>query len=159
MKRKSLILIAAVLFLLLVTLNYNFLDRKLTDFVGNQSLTGGSILTTNPKVVCAKGYSASVRDVPLALKKEIYKMNGVPFPQPAGTVELDHVVSLELGGSNSIQNLKIEYRDPRPGYIEKDQVENYLHKLVCSGQMKLTDAQKQIATNWTNIYYDDVKKS
>ncbi len=158
MNKKRAIIFAAVLFLLLVILNYNFLDRKLIDFVGNQSLTSGVILTTNPKVVCAKGYSASVRNVPLALKEEIYKMNGVPFPQPAGTVELDHVVSLELGGSNSIQNLKIEYRDPRPGYMEKDQVENYLHGLVCSGQMKLTEAQKQIATNWTNIYYDDINK-
>jgi len=47
---------------------------------------------------------------------------------------------LELGGSNSIGNLFPEAADPRPGFHEKDKLENRLHALVCSGKMKLRTA-------------------
>jgi len=158
-KNKLLWIIFSVLVILLFVADYNFLDGALTKFVGVANSGDGTILTTNPKVVCAKGYSASVRNVPLQLKKEVYKMNGVPFPQPTGSVELDHVVSLELGGSNSIKNLQIEYKYPFPGYPQKDLVENYLHRQVCSGQMKLTEAQDLIRYNWTGVYFTYINKS
>ena len=35
---------------------------------------------------------------------------------------------------------------------EKDKVENYLHDQVCSGAMPLSEAQKEIATNWLAVY-------
>jgi hypothetical protein len=65
---------------------------------------------------------------------------------------VDHLISLELGGSNSIANLWPEAAEPTPGYHQKDQVENYLHQQVCDGKMSLHDAQFQIATNWLNVY-------
>lgn len=37
------------------------------------------------------------------------------------------------GGSNNIANLWPEAASPKPGFHEKDQVENYLHDQVCSG--------------------------
>ena len=39
-----------------------------------------------------------------------------------------------------------------PGYHVKDRLENKLHDLVCSGQMNLRSAQRQIATNWQSLY-------
>ena len=55
--------------------------------------------------------------------------------------EIDHLISLELGGSNDIKNLW-----PQPGSIPnaKDVVENQLHKQVCAGQITLSQAQIQI---------------
>ena len=59
--------------------------------------------------------------------------------------ELDHLVSLELGGSNDIANLWPEVgKEPNP----KDAVENDLHKAVCDGDVSLAAAQKAIAANW-----------
>jgi hypothetical protein len=159
MKKKSKIFLLIFAIILLISLNYTFLDKELSDFLGDSKITSGVILTTDPKIVCSKNYSASVRDVSLELKKEIYRENGLSFPQPSGTVELDHIIPLELGGGNGIRNLQIEMRDPRPGYLEKDKVENYLHKRVCSGSMNLEEAQNQIVTNWTAIYFKLSNKS
>jgi hypothetical protein len=64
---------------------------------------------------------------------------------------------LELGGSNDLKNLWPEPAEPRPGFHEKDRVENYLHRQVCSGRMSLADAQKQIQTDWLAVY-EKIKK-
>ena len=61
---------------------------------------------------------------------------------------MDHLVPLELGGSNDIGNLWPEVAEPRPGFHEKDKVENYLHEQVCSGAISLKQAQAEIAGNW-----------
>jgi len=62
-------------------------------------------------------------------------------------------VSLELGGSNDIANLWPEAAVPKPGFHEKDKVENYLHNQVCNGSITLKQAQIEIATNWLNVYH------
>lgn len=101
--------------------------------------------------ICQSGYSSSVRNVTTATKDQVYAEYGVTSHQP-GQYEIDHIISLELGGSNDIANLFPQPADPRPGFHEKDQVENYLHSQVCSGKMSLADAQHQIATNWLAVY-------
>ena len=72
--------------------------------------------------------------------------------QPRGygaTLEIDHIVSLELGGSNSVANL---YPERAPGFHVKDKLENRLHQMVCSGTITLRAAQQGIATNWQILY-------
>ena len=66
---------------------------------------------------------------------------------PSGTTsELDHLVSLELGGANDVANLWPEVGSvPNP----KDSVENDQHKAVCSGKVTLAAAQQAIASDWT----------
>jgi hypothetical protein len=70
------------------------------------------------------------------------------------TLEIDHIVSLELGGSNDIANLYPEKANAEPGYHVKDGLENRLHGLVCSGAMSLRSAQRGIASNWQALYRD-----
>ncbi len=101
--------------------------------------------------ICTPGYSSSVRNVPTSEKDQAYAEYGI-FSHSAGQYEVDHLVSLELGGSNDIANLWPEAASPKPGFHEKDQVENYMHDQVCSGAMSLKDAQTQIATNWLVVY-------
>jgi hypothetical protein len=101
--------------------------------------------------VCRPGFSASVRDVPAALSREVYREYGI-LERTTGEYEVDHLVPLEAGGSNDIANLFPEAAEPRPGFHEKDQVENYVHDQVCSGAMSLLDGQRAIATNWVDLY-------
>ena len=153
MSRKSQAFVIILVVVALVFVNYNFLDKKLSSFLGNSEITGGIILTNDLNLICSKGYTTTVRDVPQDVRLKIYEINGVSYPQPRGMYELDHVIPLELGGGNGIGNLQLEARDPRPGSLEKDRVENYLHKQVCSRNMDLEEARNQMKNNWTNVYF------
>ncbi len=115
-------------------------------------LTPGDVLPATKEDVCTPGYSASVRDVPLRVKKQVYTEYGATYPAHEGTYEVDHFISLELGGSNDIKNLFLEPADPRPGFHEKDVVENYIHREVCNGDITLEEAQKEIASDWYAVY-------
>ena len=68
------------------------------------------------------------------------------------TLEIDHIVPLELGGSNDIANLFPEGADAHPGYREKDTLENRLHLLVCAGSLGLGAARTGIAADWELLY-------
>lgn len=114
--------------------------------------TPGDILPDATKeMICVPGYSKTVRNVPTSVKDKVYAEYGVTS-HVAGEYEVDHLVSLELGGSNDISNLWPEAAEPKPGFHEKDKVENWLHDQVCSGVIPLHDAQIEIATNWLTIY-------
>lgn len=101
--------------------------------------------------ICTPGYSSSVRNVTTSTKNAVYAEYGITSHY-AGQYEVDHLVSLELGGSNDISNLWPEAAQPTPGFHQKDQVENYLHSQVCAGKVPLQTAQIEIATNWLNVY-------
>ncbi|MEO7002118.1 MAG: HNH endonuclease signature motif containing protein [Ktedonobacterales bacterium] len=101
--------------------------------------------------ICQSGYSSSVRNVPTSEKNQVYAEYGIASHSP-GQYEVDHLVSLELGGSNDISNLWPEAASPTPGFHQKDSVENYLHSQVCSGAVTLQQAQVEIATNWLQVY-------
>jgi hypothetical protein len=112
---------------------------------------GAVIASATVEQICQPGYARAVRDVPDRVKEEVYAEYGIRTHR-AGEYEVDHLISLELGGSNDIANLWPEAADPRPGFHEKDRVENYLHDQVCSGAMDLRTAQEAIASNWLAIY-------
>jgi hypothetical protein len=101
--------------------------------------------------ICKSGYARSVRNVPTSEKNQDYAEYGITH-HSTGQYEVDHLVSLELGGSNDIANLWPEAASPKPGFHEKDKVENYLHSQVCSGAISLKEAQIEIATNWLAVY-------
>lgn len=99
--------------------------------------------------ICQKGYSSSVRNVTDSQKNEVFKEYGL---ERSGEYEVDHLISLELGGSNSTQNLWPQaYRGYWNARI-KDMAENRLHYLVCAGKIPLREAQYMIATNWIKAY-------
>lgn len=121
-------------------------------FPDHQCSPGAIFEDAGTSTICVKGYTAKVRNVSASLKKKVYAEYGISYPQPAGSYEADHLIPLELGGSNDIANLFPEAASPTPGFKEKDLVENYLHQEVCSGNINLLDAQKQIANDWLSVY-------
>ncbi len=133
---------------------------KLTPGATNPAITDGNVDTT----ICSATFrTGSVRDSQssAAQKNTTYKLYGITKPAnntgANQTCELDHLISIELGGSDALTNiwpqcgpagvpLKQRY------FKEKDLVENYLHKLVCAHEMTLLHAQHQIATDWYTVY-------
>ena len=119
----------------------------------DSACTPGAIFTDATKdKICQSGYASSVRNVPTSEKDQAYEEYGIAS-HTSGQYEVDHLVSLELGGSNDIANLWPELASPTPGFHQKDQVENYLHDQVCSGAIPLATAQQEIATNWLAVYH------
>ena len=93
-------------------------------------------------------------------KHIIYRWYGIIKPQinsqQKHVCELDHLVPLELGGSDALANIW-----PQCGpdsvtlngryFKVKEQVERHLAAEVRSGRMKLEVAQKAIAEDWTQF--------
>jgi hypothetical protein len=88
------------------------------------------------------------------MKNETYAAYGVERNKGicAGGCEVDHLISLEIGGADDIENLWPQPSQPRPGYREKDVLENWLHKQVCTGKMSLAEAQQGIVLDWYGLY-------
>jgi hypothetical protein len=118
--------------------------------VPNRSLTPGAVLTRSAARVCVSGYASRVRDVPEAEKDAVYARYGVPHTPYQH--EVDHLVSLELGGSNALANLWPEPYAGRWGARTKDMLENRLHDLVCAGRVSLPRAQRLEATGWVAAF-------
>jgi hypothetical protein len=113
-------------------------------------VTPGAVLTADAKVICRRGYAKSVRHVSEETKNQAYMEYGAKKVK-GNCCETDHLISLEIGGSNDITNLWPQPYLPKPGAREKDKVENYLHAQVCTGKMSLTFAQQIIRTDWTQV--------
>jgi len=120
--------------------------------VPDSRLSPGDVLTSDTAVICVPGYTKTVRNVPQALKEQVYREYNITGRAP-GEYEIDHIISLELGGSNSIRNLFPESFKSQPLNAHvKDTLENKLHDLACSGKVTMQEAQQAIASNWTTAY-------
>lgn len=144
------------------------IDVGKTVLLSRPTKTSGCKLGANPDHRCSPGayysklktavicsasfHTGSIRNVPQSEKYAVEAEYGMAQKLYGSSLEIDHIVSLELGGSNDIANLYPEKASPAPGYHVKDKLENKLHSLVCSGSMSLRNAQKQIAANWQKLY-------
>jgi hypothetical protein len=115
-------------------------------------VTPGATFNVSVATICRSGYATSVRDVPESEKASVYAEYGITH-HTTNEYEIDHLISLELGGSNAITNLWPELNDHPHGYLNsKDILENHLHELICAGKVSLKTAQNFIATNWVSAY-------
>lgn len=115
-------------------------------------LTPGAALAVTKADFCVSGYSKLVRNVPQNVKEAVYKEYGITHREK-GEYEVDHLISLELGGSNDIKNLWPQSFKTKPWNAHvKDVLENKLHDMICAGQIDEKTAQQAIATNWIAAY-------
>ena len=116
--------------------------RLVADVTGAAHLVGG--VEAN---LCAKSFRTGPwRKVSQSEKLKACRAYGITTGCPGPSYELDHLVSLELGGSDDIKNLW-----PQPiveARVKDHQVEDVLPRLVCSGKLTLADAQQCVAVNW-----------
>lgn len=121
-------------------------------FLPNPSLTPG-VADSNATVnmICTSGYTKQVRAVSNSTRHKVFSLYNVD--PKSDKFEVDHLIPLELGGSNDIKNLWPQSYTSQPWNAKlKDRIENKLNDLVCSGQMQLKDAQAAISKNWIEIY-------
>ncbi|MGO4857072.1 hypothetical protein [Arthrobacter sp. 2MCAF14] len=106
--------------------------------------------------ICMSGYTATVR--PPASNTDKVKAESLrEYGQVAmKTTEYDHLISLELGGTNSVSNLWPEpNKSSATGTTNpKDAVENTLHRAICAHKVALSAAQEAIAHNWVTAVKD-----
>jgi hypothetical protein len=114
------------------------------------TLTPGAVFVdATAEQVCVVGYSASVRDVPSSLRDQVFAAYGLTNIDRS-QFDVDHLIALELGGSNDVTNLWPEPTSGTNGAASKDTAENRLHDLVCNSQISLTDAQAAIV-HWDTV--------
>ena len=122
-------------------------DRACTPGAVDPAVTQDNLDQT----ICTSGYTTTVRPSSSntgKFKKESLSDYGLPADK---TTEYDHLVSLQLGGSNAVSNL---WPEPNKASATgttnpKDAVENRLHKAICAREVTLVAAQQAIATDWT----------
>lgn len=111
--------------------------------------TPGSIQSSDKAAICTPGWAAAHRMYfTKSERTAAFAKYGVHTLNPASYGEYDHLIPLELGGSNNPDNLWPEKgKIPNP----KDTIENVLHSAVCSGKLSLATAQQEIAKNWATV--------
>ena len=105
------------------------------------TITPGEVLeTATVDKICMTGYTKKVRNVSQSTKNRLFRLYDID--RYSDKFEIDHLISLELGGSNSIQNLWPQSYTLRPwNAYKKDALENRMHRLICRGELDLSIAQ------------------
>jgi hypothetical protein len=118
----------------------------------NPTLTPGVTQFASLAAICSAEHDQVVLKVPEGVEQEVFREYGIAGAPP-GSYEVDFLVTPGLGGSDDIRNLWPEphNRTIWNSYV-KDQLEDHLHYLVCSGQLSLATAQRDIATDWISAY-------
>lgn len=103
------------------------------------------------KKICVTGYTTTVRNVPDSVRKQVFAEYNID--PKANKFEIDHLISLEIGGTNDIKNLWPQSYETLPWNAHiKDKLENRLHKMVCNNKITLEDAQTMISKDWISAY-------
>ncbi|HXE17546.1 MAG TPA: HNH endonuclease signature motif containing protein [Stellaceae bacterium] len=112
-------------------------------------LTPGAASDVALDKLCEPGYARSQRHTSRALKLAIYAAYRIA--PDSGRYEIDHLIPIALGGADIASNLWPQrYGDGSAA--EKDRLEKFLHREVCSGKIPLRVAQAEIAKDWRMTY-------
>ena len=111
--------------------------------------TPGAIVSSDPALVCVRGYSRTVRPAyNYAWRKfrvSVFRAYGIPHEQ-WHDYTIEHL-PLEIGGANDVRNLWPQLLGDSK---RKDEVEDALRVAVCvKHTLTLASAQAAIARNWT----------
>ena len=102
--------------------------------------------------LCSLDHDEVVRSVPAALEQRVLHEYGIAAASPAD-YEVDYLITPGLGGADDLRNL---WPQPHAHTVwnsyAKDQLEDRLHGMVCSGTLSLPAAQQEIAGDWISAY-------
>jgi hypothetical protein len=116
----------------------------------DHGLTPGDAAEVTAADICKVEYENPDSNVPTVLKHRVYSRYRVSRYEVGYNV--DHLVPVKLGGTNSIENLWPQPLSGEWGWHRKNTLEHRLRKLVCGGSLRLEQAQQEIATDWISAY-------
>lgn len=114
-------------------------------------LTPGDVTDMTKDALCGEGRMTLDDDVSIKMKSRVFDIYGIKADSPV-SYNVDHLIPVDLGGSNSIKNLWPQPLSGEWGYVEKNKLERRLRRMVCTGEMDLKKAQEEIARDWVNAY-------
>jgi hypothetical protein len=116
------------------------------------SLTPGATLPLGTAELCSNQRGPRQHRLPSSMREDVLRRYGMEHLDSAD-YELDFLITPELGGAPDPANLWPErYRQPVWNAHVKDQLEDLLPRLVCTGRLRLDVAQRDIATDWIAAY-------
>lgn len=130
-------------------------DPTCTPGAINPTVTAEVLQSPDFRTTCIRSHATTEQQ-----KAQTYQFYGIAHPSnnsgSTQTCELDHLISLELGGADTLDNIWPQCGPPNVALSErffkrKDAVENFLAKQVKERKMSLSDAQKGIANDWTQF--------
>ncbi len=120
--------------------------------IPNRTLTPGATRQVTINEVCSVAHEEVVGNVSVALRQRVLQEYGIANARP-GDYEIDYLITPRLGGTEDIRNLWPEpYRTRVWNAQVKDALEERLHQMVCGGQLDLSTAQHDMATDWIAAY-------
>lgn len=116
------------------------------------NLTPGATRNVSIGEICSAPHEEVVREVSDSTREAVFKEYGIANAR-AEDYEIDYLIAPRLGGAEDIHNLWPQPYTARTwnAYV-KDALEERLHQLVCSGNLDLATAQRDISTDWIAAY-------
>ena len=150
----------ALLFIVFLT---TVLVRAADPMRPDQQLTPGVVANVTVEQILQRGYAKKARHVVGSTKKQVFVAYFGRVPALPGQYEIDHLISLELGGSNDIKNLwpQAYLSLPYNAHI-KDKLEDRMAALVRQELLQhghdaatalLKTFQREIASDWIAAYH------
>jgi Putative zinc-finger len=123
------------------------------DVLPDRSLTPGATRkVTDISDVCSIAHEEVIGEVSMSLRQEVFQRYGIVNTR-ASDYEIDYLIAPGLGGVEAISNLWPEPYTSRTWNAHvKDDLEERLHQMVCDGELDLSAAQRDIATDWIAAY-------
>lgn len=142
--------IAILFFALILNVRYQAPGKDKVQYLPDPKLTPGDSLSVSKDDLCKAGYKSSADDLTIAVKRGVFDRY-VMSPTDVG-YNVDHLIPIGLGGSDSVKNLWPQPLAGEWNYHMKNRLEKKLRKMVCSGELKLEYAQREIAADWVSAY-------
>ena len=149
--------IIALWLMLLFSLSAVVLPQDRQRYLPDPKLTPGDTTAVTKEEVCGARFPA-LDPIPVRVKSQVFARYGISTAGPS-SYNIDHLIPAKLGGSNSIKNLWPQPLSGEWNYALKNKLERQLLKKVCRGELELSKAQHEIATDWVSAYKKYVAES
>lgn len=120
--------------------------------VPDRTLTPGVTVAVTKADICHSNAPQETRPIPASTQAKVFQEYRTPQSY-AAEYEVDYLITPGLGGADDIHNLWLEpYSSTIWNAHVKDELEDRLHEMVCSGDLDLATAQRDISTDWISAY-------
>jgi len=117
----------------------------------NPQLTPGVTLPITEADLCRRQPVPKTRAMGTLVGKKVFEQYGIRNPEPR-LYEMDYLIDPDLGGADDARNLWPQPYSALWNAHVKDALEEHLRELVCTNQVTLAEAQRDISTDWISAY-------